>query len=470
MYTVSAKTTQLTMASGAAIVPSSPANTDVSSLLSTFVNNTRKTTVYIESQLLTFANLPLTAWTPSPTGDYAATLMPGMLAPVSGGSFAILGLQQIGPNSPIGVSGKRLRIAPNTANATFISTGAASGLTVSLNQPFLVDAFPPTPDPDGSGNDLWSVITVNGEAGILSVAPGAYQLQPSATADPIAGEAATVTIATVEGATTALTLGADLSRIYDASTVTVNANAVLATARRDDAGDSGLGRRDQSGARVPVEAVAAHVYGSGQLQRRAVHAAGASQQPAVERGAQLPVIGSERSRLCHHTEFDRRPHGAIRQWYSGIAHAHRPSEHSGPLSGRHRRWQAMLAAGQLTQALDRPQGLQSVTNPGIATGGADPATPAEARQSAPLPTLTLGRVVTAGGLPELRVEYSGYFAGIGHLDVVRQHARHISHRGRRGRRDLVAYGPSGGEPVPGDCQLQLALRSGSHRLVCSRAV
>ena len=87
MYTVSAKTTQLTMASGAAIVPSSPANTDVSSLLSTFVNNTRKTTVYVGSQLLTFANLPLTAWTPSPTGDYAATLMPGMLAPVSGGSL-----------------------------------------------------------------------------------------------------------------------------------------------------------------------------------------------------------------------------------------------------------------------------------------------------------------------------------------------------------------------------------------------
>ena len=34
----------------------------------------------------------------------------------------------------------------------------------------------------------------------------------------------------------------------------------------------------------------------------------------------------------------------------------------------------MVAAGQLTQPLDRPQGLQSVTNPSAATGGADPAT------------------------------------------------------------------------------------------------
>ena len=54
----------------------------------------------------------------------------------------------------------------------------------------------------------------------------------------------------------------------------------------------------------------------------------------------------------------------------------------------------MVAAGQLTQALDRPQGLQSVTNPAAATGGADPATPADARLSAPLPTLTIGRAVS----------------------------------------------------------------------------
>src|SRR6202007_464721 len=54
----------------------------------------------------------------------------------------------------------------------------------------------------------------------------------------------------------------------------------------------------------------------------------------------------------------------------------------------------MVAAGQLTQPLDRPQGLQSVSNPSAATGGADPATPGIAKISAPLPTLTLGRVVS----------------------------------------------------------------------------
>jgi Baseplate J-like protein len=393
LYTVSAKTTQLTMASGAAIVPSSPANTDVSSLLSTFVNNTRKTTVYIGSQLLTFANLPLTALTPSPTGDYADTLMPGMLAPVSGGSFAIVGLQQIGPNSPIGVNGKRLRIAPNTANATFISTGASSGLTVSLNQPFLVDAFPPTPDPDGSGNDLWSVITVNGEAGILSVAPGAYQLQPSATADPIAGEAATVTIATVEGASTALTLGADLSRIYDASTVTVNANAVLATDGQTT--QEILGSGDATNPALEF-----------QLKQSPLTYTAAANSSGVQSTLQVRVnnlLWSEAPNFLSSAPSDRAyvtiPNstgGPTVQFGNGIQGSRTPTGQAN-IQALYRVGigaAGNLAAGQLTQALDRPQGLQSVTNPGIATGGADPATPAEARESAPLPTLTLGRVVT----------------------------------------------------------------------------
>ncbi len=393
MYAVSAKTTQLTMANGAAIVPSSPANTDANSLLSTFVSNTRQTTVYTGSQLLTFANLPITAWTPSPTGDFAKTLMPGMLAPVSGGSFVIVGLQQIGPNSPIGVSGKRLRIAPNTANATFIPTGASSGVAVSLNQPFLVDAFPPQPDPAGSGNDLWSVITVNGQAGILSVVPGAYQLQPSATADPIAGEAATVTIATVDGATTALTLGANLSRIYDASTVTVNANAVLATDGQTT--QEILGSGDATNPALEFE-----------LKQSPLTYTAAPNSGGVQSTLQVRVnnlLWSEVPNFLSSAPSDRAyvtiPNstgGPTVQFGNGIQGSRTPTGQAN-IQALYRVGigaAGNLAAGQLTQALDRPQGLQSVTNPGIANGGADPATPAEARESAPLPTLTLGRIVT----------------------------------------------------------------------------
>jgi hypothetical protein len=60
-------------------------------------------------------------------------------------------------------------------------------------------------------------------------AAGSFQLLPSATADPLAAEAAVVSSSAVSGATTTLTLVNPLQRIYDTSTFNVNANAVEAT-------------------------------------------------------------------------------------------------------------------------------------------------------------------------------------------------------------------------------------------------
>jgi predicted phage baseplate assembly protein len=68
----------------------------------------------------------------------------------------------------------------------------------------------------------------------------------------------------------------------------------------------------------------------------------------------------------------------------------------------------MVSAGQLSQPLDRPQGLSSVTNPSPATGAADPATADEIRASAPLPTTTIGRVVSL----QDHQDYALGFAGI----------------------------------------------------------
>ena len=109
------------------------------------------TTAYVQSQLLPFANLPLTAWPQS--GAYPLTT--GMLAPTSGTSILLAGLQPIAENAPIGVSGKRVRIVPRIAlrgsgaaeaNGGFTPAGATGALPVSARQPFLVDAFPPATD------------------------------------------------------------------------------------------------------------------------------------------------------------------------------------------------------------------------------------------------------------------------------------------------------------------------------------
>lgn len=386
LYALSAKTTQLTMSTTATPL-ATVTSTDTDTLLTSFVAQTRTTTVYAQSQLLTLANLPLTSWPLNPP----YTLAPGMLAPVSGGSLTLVGFQTLAPNTPVGISGKCVRIAPTTANATFTPAGASGGLPVSINQPFLIAAFPP-PDPTSS-NLLWSVLTVTGQAGTLAVAPGAFQLLPSASSDALAGEAATVSTAIVNGATTALTFSDPLAGIYDLPTVTVNTNAVGAT--HGETTQEILGSGDATNPSLEF-----------QLKQSPLTYTPASNSSGVQSSLQVRVnnlLWTEVPNFLNSAPADRvyvtepsSSAGPTVQFGDGI-HGSRTATAQSNVQALYRTGigvAGMVAAGQLTQALDRPQGLQSVTNPAAATGGADPATPSQARQSAPLPTLTLGRVVS----------------------------------------------------------------------------
>lgn len=67
----------------------------------------------------------------------------------------------------------------------------------------------------------------------------------------------------------------------------------------------------------------------------------------------------------------------------------------------------MVSAGQLSQPLDRPQGLKSVVNPSAASGAADPASADDARASCPLPTLTIGRVVSLEDYQNFAIAFPG---------------------------------------------------------------
>ena len=386
-FALSAKTTLLTMTSSAVASPAS-LPTDVNALLNTFVSNTRNTTAYVQSQLLTLANIPLTAWSQNATYPRAN----GMLAPVAGKTLTLTGLQPLGPNVPVGVSGKHLRIAPTNGTATFTPAGATGGLPASANQPFLVNAFPPSSD-TATGAYIWSVTTVTGTAGALSVLPGAFRLQPSATADSLAGEAATVATAEVDGDTTKLTFLDDLAGIYDASTVTVNANAVVAT--HGETTQEILGSGDATNPDLQF-----------QLKQSPLTYTSAPNSGGVQSSLQVRVnnlLWSEAANFLDSAPSDRvyvtipsSTGGSIVEFGNGLQGSRTPTGQSNVqalyrvgigLAG-------MVSPGQLTQALDRPQGLQSVTNPAAATGGADPATPADARLSGPLPTLTIGRAVS----------------------------------------------------------------------------
>jgi hypothetical protein len=438
LYALSAKTTQLTVANGAVLSGSCPSGDP----LRHFVNETRATTAYVGSQLLSFANPPLTSWPQS--GTYP--LAPGMLAPTSGASILLAGAQPIPANAPIGVSGKRLRIAPLTklsgANGGFTPAGSTSAQPVGANQPFLVDAFPPVTDPI-TGNLVWTVLTVvgpsatptpqpaiptpqspvpaaqpptapgqpataAGQPGTLSFPPAqTFQLLPSVAADPVAAEAALVSLSTVNGdGTTTLTLRNPLQRIYDTAIFNVNANAVEATHGETMMEILGSGDATKDALKF-------------QLKQSPLTYTAAAANGGVQSTLQVRVnnlLWTEEPNLLSSGPGDRVyvttpvPNaGPMVQFGDGIEGSRTPTGVSN-IQATYRKGiglAGMVAPGQLTIPLDRPQGVQTVTNPGPATGGADPTAPADAKMSAPLPTLTLSRIVSLEDYQNFALGFAG---------------------------------------------------------------
>ena len=128
----------------------------------------------------------------------------------------------------------------------------------------------------------------------------------------------------------------------------------------------------------------------------------------------------------------------------------------------------MVQAGQLTQPIIRPPGLRSITNPAPATGGADPDGPDDARQSAPLHTLTLDRVV-AGRLPELRARLCRHRQGDRHMVVVQPDPRRRGNGGR-GRRPVIGWQRNLAGVDRGTASGRRSLRAGAGHAVPDDAV
>ncbi|QAU23611.1 putative baseplate assembly protein [Dyella sp. M7H15-1] len=424
MYTLTTKTTQLTLAMGENL--GDTIGTQIDNILSTYVSATRNVTAYIQSTQLTPANLPLAQWNDNPAYAIPAGMQapvagsslttpgaapiaagqPGLLIAVAGASITVNGGQQIAVGQPIGVSGlrARLQVLPS-AGATFTPAQSTASLTVADNQIFLVNVYPPTV-PTGGGTPNWSVQTLSGIQGTLQVANSYVQLLPASSSDPSAGEAAMVNAVTVDGDLTTLGLLSPLNGLYDATTVNVNANAVMATNGQTVQEILGSGNAANSALQFtlkqpPLTYVTAPTGNGTQstlqvwvnnLQWQEVPNLLSSGPADRVYTTSINASGATVVRFGNGTEGACPPTGQnnIRAVYrSGIG------------SG------GMVAAGQLSQPLDRPQGLMSVTNPSPASGAADPATAPEARASAPLPTLTIGRIVSLEDYQNFALNFAG---------------------------------------------------------------
>ena len=398
-YALSAKTTQLTLSSAYSITGKLKLKIDLTLIY--YVLGTRVTTAYVESDLLTPAAVPITDWTGA-----VYQLAAGMIVPVQSGSLAIAGGQQIAPQQPIGVSGKRVRLQVlPSANATFTPANSTASMKVTGNQVFLVDAFPPI-QPPGGATPLWSVLTTSNIAGALAVADGYVKLLPADKKDPVASEAAVVSTVEVVGDVTTLGLSSALARIYDAPTVTINGNSVEATNGETvheilGSGDAGNDALRFTLKQTPLTYVSA--------------AAGNGTQSTLQvwvNNLQWHEVPNLLSSGPADRVFVTRVNAAgntVVQFGNGVRGARPPTGQSN-IRAVYRKGigsAGMVSAGQLSQPLDRPQGLKSAINPSAASGASDPASAAAIKASAPLPTLTLGRVVSLEDYQNFALAFAG---------------------------------------------------------------
>jgi hypothetical protein len=385
-YTLSGRTTRLTL--------------DRNDQLDAFVDATRRAIVFLQSEPLALAAQPLTTWSPA----VDVTRMAGLLAPVEGTALLIEGGTALQPAQTIGVSGRRLRLAVLATGASFQPADGQPAIASQPGDAYLIDAFPPAITSDGAL--AWSVLTPSGDAGTLTGNASAVQFAAAASADPTASEAARVGTLEKSGAITRIGLAAPLARIYDRASVRVNANVVEAThgeTVQEILGSGDSSRPNQSFAlkQGPLTYTST-VGGDGAESTLQIWVNDLRWQ---ERET---LLGSGAAERVFRTA--RGGQGDVSVTFGDGVNGARPPTGQMNLRATYRKGigrAGNLPAGQLSQALDRPAGLQSVSNPAPATGGADPAGADDARLSAPLHVRTLDRIVSLADYQDTARNFAG---------------------------------------------------------------
>jgi hypothetical protein len=371
---------------------------DLNQVLARIVSLTRGTIVYVQSEMLPPADPPFAGpW----SFDSTSTRQVGMLKPAEGPDLEIAGGQQLSSGQPVAVSGKRARLRVTSGiAATFVPDGATGTLAVTDAQTFLVDAFPPE-------NQKWRVITTNGIDGTLQTTASNVTLLPADKSDPIVSESAVISQTSVAGPVTTLSFDQALNRIYDRATVTVNANTVAAT--HGETMHEILGNGDATNAALQFtlkQSPLTYVSSVSSLGSQSTLQVWVNNLEWHEAENFLDSGPADRAFI---TRMDDKQNVTV-QFGDGIEGGRTPTGRMN-IRAVYRKGigvTGMVQAGQLSQPLDRPQGLKSATNPDPATGGADPDTADDARISAPLHVLTLDRVVSL----EDYLNYARAFSGI----------------------------------------------------------
>jgi hypothetical protein len=419
LYAVSSRATQVTL--------NAPDGTAASTALTNFVKQLRSTVAFVQSESLAVAAQPVTQTSiDNGTGDGSGsgtaasqTLQAGMLTPVFGSKVEVSGGQRLTAGRMVAISGKRLRITVIQSGAYLMPADGQEPILLDAGDTFLLDSYPPvqTAVPpalqwlssalsDATILYAWSVVTTTGLAGVLYIDPSLTVLVPPDKNDAPATEAAVLESLGKNGTRTVLGFTGPLARIYDRETFAVNANVVEASNGQTvnellGNGDGTRGGQTFTLKQTPLTYVSASsgegaqstlVIWVNELQWHEVaslldQSAGA--RVFVTRVAQDGTVSVQFGDGVHGTRLPTGQMNVRAVYRKGIGAA------------------GNVGAGLLNQPLDRPAGLKSAGNPAPASGGADPATLAAARTSAPLQVCTIGRVVSLDDYENYALAFSG---------------------------------------------------------------
>jgi hypothetical protein len=406
-YALSARVTRLTLDSGTAL----PAFTGASH---------RRSSVYGASEPLALAPTP-TSWPLWPNlidlDRRIEGLAPGRRLMVSGRRAQVLAVAE------------GLSLQPDALGAAAVPIPRGTRLTL-MGLPRL--------DPPHSAQLRWPLRTPGGVVGLASTTLpilGFAFVDADADAESVAEAAELLEVSLADDAHTLLRLASALKQVYDRASTRVHAN--LAAATHGEGTEEVLGSGDS-----------AKAFQSFRLRQAPLTHTSAATTSGTASSLEVRVndllwheVDSLYGQPAQARVFETRQtdDGATLVQFGDGRQGARPPTGRNNIVAHYRKGlgeAGSLAPRRLSTAIDRPLGLKEVINPLPASGGQDAETLASARETAPIGTLTLGRVVS------LR-NYEDFARGFGGIAKARADALWDG----SSRRIVVSVAGPGGEAV-----------------------
>lgn len=361
-YAVSGRSTRLTL--------------DTAENLGLFEDKYRKVSVYGQSEELLFAESPIT----TPVGGDAIELA--------------MQAEDLPPGRRLIVKGRRAQVRV-LANKITVESDLEPGVFHEYEEDTRLTLLTvPIPLSDGSGDSLWYVEAPGGATGFVITDESELRFVPAEkSVETIAETALLESVEAADETHSILNLELPLEAAFDRESTVVHANVAAAT--HGESGEEILGGGDAS-----------RPYQSFTLAQTPLTHVSAATETGTEstlevrvddvRWEERPFLYGAGPRDRVYTTRRNDADETLIQFGDGRQGARPPSGENNIVAsyrvgiGR----EGSVDARSLTLPLDKPLGLKEVLHPVPAGGGDDPERTEDARENAPITTLTLGRVVS----------------------------------------------------------------------------